>query len=143
MSRQVNHENLTTQDEVRRGSDKSFGLVFAFVFALLGLWLLLSAQRIQLWPFVICILLVLVSFTRPQILAPFNKLWFLFGRLLHSFVSPIIMGLIFYTTVTPTGLLMRVLGKCPIPLKFDPEAKSYWIKREPPGPKPESMTQQF
>ena len=143
MSRQVNHENLTTQDEVRRGSDKSFGLVFSFVFALLGLWLLLSAQRIQLWPFVICILLVLVSFTRPQILAPFNKLWFLFGRLLHSFVSPIIMGLIFYTTVTPTGLLMRVLGKCPIPLKFDPEAKSYWIKREPPGPKPESMTQQF
>ena len=118
MSRQVNHENLTTQDEVRRGSDKSFGLVFAFVFALLGLWLLLSAQRIQLWPFAISILLVLVSFTRPQILAPFNKLWFLFGRLLHSFVSPIIMGLIFYTTVTPIGLIMRVLGKRPIPLKF-------------------------
>ena len=143
MSRQVNHENLTTQDEVRRGSDKSFGLVFAFVFALLGLWPLLSAQRIQLWPFVICILLVLVSFTRPQILAPFNKLWFLFGRLLHSFVSPIIMGLIFYTTVTPIGLIMRVLGKRPIPLKFNPETKSYWIKRDPPGPEPESMTQQF
>jgi hypothetical protein len=143
MSRQVNHENLTTQDEVRRGSDKSFGLVFSFVFALLGLWLLLSAQRIQLWPFVICILLVLVSFTRPQILAPFNKLWFLFGRLLHSFVSPIIMGLIFYTTVTPIGLIMRVLGKRPIPLKFNPETKSYWIKRDPPGPEPESMTQQF
>ena len=143
MSRQVNHENLTTQGEVRRGSDKSFGLVFSFVFALLGLWLLLSAQRIQLWPFVICILLVLVSFTRPQILAPFNKLWFLFGRLLHSFVSPIIMGLIFYTTVTPIGLIMRVLGKRPIPLKFNPETKSYWIKRDPPGPEPESMTQQF
>ena len=143
MSRQVNHENLTTQVEVRRGSDKSFGLVFAFVFALLGLWLLLTAQRIQLWPFAISILLLLVSFTRPQILAPFNKLWFLFGRLLHSFVSPIIMGLIFYTTVTPIGLIMRVLGKRPIPLKFNPETKSYWIKRDPPGPEPESMTQQF
>ena len=143
MSRQVNHENLTTQGEVRRGSDKSFGLVFSFVFALLGLWLLLSAQGIQLWPFAICILLVLASFTRPQILAPFNKLWFLLGRLLHSFVSPIIMGLIFYTTVTPIGLIMRVLGKRPIPLEFNPETKSYWIKREPPGPEPESMTQQF
>ena len=143
MSRQDIHENLTKQDEVKRGSDKSFGLIFAVVFALLGFWLLLSAQRIQLWPFAICILLVLVSFTRPQILAPFNKLWFRFGRLLHSFVSPIIMGLIFYTTVTPIGLIMRLLGKRPIPLKFNPEAKSYWIKREPPGPEPDSMTQQF
>jgi hypothetical protein len=143
MSRQDIHENLTKQDEVKRGSDKSFGLIFAFVFSLLGFWLLLSAQRIQFWPFAICTLLVLVSFTLPQILAPFNKLWFLFGRLLHSFVSPIIMGLIFYTTVTPIGLIMRVLGKRPIPLKFNPETKSYWIKREPPGPEPESMTQQF
>ena len=143
MVRQDSHENLTTKDEVKSGSDKSFGLVFGVVFAVIGLWPLLYTQPIRFWALVVCVLLVLISCARPKILAPFNRLWFLFGRLLHKIVNPIIMGLIFYTTVTPTGLILRLLGKRPIPVKFDPDVESYWIKREPPGPTPESMSQQF
>lgn len=143
MARQVMHENLNKKDAVESGSDKSFGLVFAIFFAVIGLWPLLSAQPMRLWALAVCVLLMLISYTRPQILAPFNRLWFLFGRLLHKIVNPIVMGLIFYTTVTPIGLIMRLLGKRPIPVKFDPDIQSYWIKREPPGPTPESMHQQF
>lgn len=143
MSRQDSHENLARKDDVKSGSNKSFGLVFAVVFSLIGLWPLLNDQPIRLWALGACGALVLISFTVPQILAPFNRVWFLFGLLLHKIVSPIIMGLLFYTTVTPIGLIMRMLGKRPLPLEFDPEAKSYWIEREPPGPEPETMTRQF
>ena len=143
MVQQDSHENLTTKDEVKSGSDKSFGLVFGVVFAVIGLRPLLNVQPIRFWALVVSVLLVLLSYALPQILAPFNRLWFLFGRLLHKIVNPIVMGLIFYTTVTPIGLILRLLGKRPIPVKFDPDIESYWIKREPPGPTPESMSQQF
>jgi predicted membrane metal-binding protein len=143
MSQQDLHENLKWTDDVKSGSNKSFGLVFAVVFALIGLWPLLSDQPARLWALGATIALVLISFFLPQTLAPFNRVWFLFGLLLHKIVSPIIMALLFYTTVTPIGLIMRLLGKRPLPLEFDPEAKSYWIEREPPGPEPETMTRQF
>lgn len=143
MVQQGIHENLAKKDEVKSGSDKSFGLVFAVFFSVIGLWPLLSAEPVRLWSLILCVVLVLISYARPQILAPFNRLWFLFGRLLHRIVNPIFMGLIFYTTVTPIGLILRLLGKRPIPVNFDPDIQSYWIKREPPGPTPESMSQQF
>jgi len=72
-----------------------------------------------------------------------NKLWFHFGLLLHKIVSPLVMGLLFFVTVTPIGLLMRTLGKTPLKLEFDKDADSYWILRDPPGPAPDTMKRQF
>ncbi len=66
-----------------------------------------------------------------------------FGLLLHRVVNPLTMGVIFFFTVTPIALMFRILGKDPLRLKLDPEAKSYWIYRDPPGPRPDSMKQQF
>ncbi|MBT3916404.1 MAG: hypothetical protein HN731_04795 [Rhodospirillaceae bacterium] len=143
MTRLDSHENLSRKDNVKSGSNKYFGLVFAVVFTVVGLWPLLSDQSPRLWSLGIALALVIISFATPQLLKPFNRVWFLFGLLLHKIVSPIIMGLIFYTTVTPIALIMRLLGKRPLPLEFDPKADSYWIHREPPGPEPETMTRQF
>ena len=143
MAQQISHEKLDQKSDVKSGSDKSFGLVFSVVFALIGLWPLMTSQPIRLWAIGISFILILVAFAMPKILKPLNRLWFLFGLLLHKIVSPVIMALIFYTTVTPIGLIMRVLGKCPIPLSFDPDASSYWIERDPPGPEPKTMPRQF
>lgn len=143
MSHQDSHENLTRKDDVKSGSDKSFGLVFAVVFALIAVWPLLNDQPVRLWALGVSAALVLISFIAPKILAPFNRIWFLFGLLLHKIVSPIVMALLFFTTVTPIALIMRALGKRPLPLEFDAAAKSYWILRDPPGPEPETMTRQF
>ncbi len=79
----------------------------------------------------------------PSLLAPLNRVWTKFGLLLHKVVSPIVLGVMFYLVITPTGLLMRLFGKDPLRLKFDGTAKSYWIPREPPGPKPDSIKDQF
>ena len=79
----------------------------------------------------------------PSALRPLNWLWFNFGLLLHSVVNPIVMGLLFYATVWPTGIVMRALGKDLLRLRREPEGTSYWIPRQPPGPEPTTMKDQF
>ena len=137
------HEDLIRSDKVESGSNRSFGIVFAVVFLIVGLWPLIDGGLLRWWAVIFTAVLAVVALAAPQLLAPFNRLWFLFGLLLHKIVSPIIMALIFFTTVTPIALIMRALGKRPLPLEFDPEAESYWIERDPPGPEPETMTRQF
>jgi len=80
---------------------------------------------------------------RPSVLNPLNRIWLKFGLLLHSVVNPVVMALLFYGTVLPTGLVMRMLGKDLLRLKRQPDAKSYWIVRQPAGPSPETMRDQF
>ncbi|TAN58336.1 MAG: hypothetical protein EPN26_01610 [Rhodospirillales bacterium] len=137
------HEDFRAKQEVKQGSDKAFGLVFAGFFALIGLWPLIHAEAPRLWALVLAALFLAVSYVRPELLKPLNRLWFLFGLLLHKVVSPLVMGLVFFLTVAPTGLIMRALGKDPLRLKRDPKASSYWILREPHGPEAGSMTRQF
>ena len=84
-----------------------------------------------------------VAFVRPAWLAPLNRVWFKFGLLLQRVVNPLVMAVIYFAVVTPTGLIMRALGKDPLHLRYDPDARSYWIPRDPPGPERESMKNQF
>jgi len=124
MSRQDPHEYLTRRGGIKSGSNKSFGLVFTVVFALIGLWPILNDKPVRFWALGTGVVLLLISFAVPQFLAPFNRLWFLIGLTLHKIVSPVVMGFLFYATVTPIGLIMRTLGKRPLRLKFDPEAET-------------------
>ncbi|WP_052589023.1 SxtJ family membrane protein [Magnetospirillum gryphiswaldense] len=128
---------------VQMGSERSFGIVFAVVFALIGLWPLKAGGDMRLWALGLAALFLVVAFVAPKLLKPLNLLWFKFGLLLHKIMTPLIMGLLFFLTVTPVGMLMRATGKDPMRLKRDPDAASYWIDRDPPGPKPASMKNQF
>jgi hypothetical protein len=76
-------------------------------------------------------------------LNPLNRLWLKFGLLLYKIVNPIVLGLLFFATIAPIGLIMRLTGKDFLRLKLDREAKSYWIERAPPGPSPQSMRNQY
>ncbi len=137
------HEQFSRGDEVKAGSERAFGLVFAAVFALIGLWPLFSAGGVRVWALIVAALFAAAAFLAPGALKPLNRAWFLFGMLLHKIVNPLVMALLFFTTVTPTALVMRLAGKDPLRLKFDRAAKSYWIERAPPGPEPDSMRRQF
>jgi hypothetical protein len=79
----------------------------------------------------------------PRLLTPLNRLWTRFGLVLHAVVTPVVMGLLFYLTVVPIGIVMRLAGKDLLALRYDPGAKSYWIERRPPGPAPDTMPRQF
>ena len=137
------HERLAGDEPAKGGSDRGFGGVFAIVFVAVGLFPLLNGGPPRAWALGIAAVFLAVALVRPSLLAPLNRVWFKFGLLLQRVVNPLVMALIYFAVVTPTGLVMRALGKDPLRLKHDPDARSYWIHRGPPGPERESMQNQF
>ena len=123
-----------------QSSEKSFGVVFSIVFLIVALYPLINSEGLRIWALVVSIIFFLLAFLAPKILVLPNKLWFKFGLLIGSIVAPIVITLIYFVTVVPTGLIMRLLGKDLLKQKLDNNAKSYWVKRsEPMG----SMKNQF
>jgi len=137
------HETFTRDEAVKGSSDRSFGIVFTILFVVIGLWPLWSDGDVRNWSLILAAFILAVALIRPALLAAFNRAWMKFGLLLHKITNPIIMGLIFFLAVTPTALIMRAMGKDPLRRKFDQSAPSYWIDRDPPGPEPDTMKQQF
>jgi hypothetical protein len=140
---QATHEAFSRDEVIVAGSDRSFGLVMAAAFAILTSLNAWHDGRVWPWTAGAAALFLAAALLRPALLNPLNRLWLKFGLLLHRVVNPIVMGLLFYGTVWPTGLVMRALGKDLLRLKRQPEADSYWIVRAPPGPAPETMKDQF
>ena len=126
-------------DEIKISSNRSFGVVFFIVFLLIGLYPLINQGEIRVWSLIIAIIFLSLGLVKSQILTPLNKIWFKFGILLGSFVSPIIMGIIFFLVVTPIGIIMRLIGKDVLNLKYNNKS-SYWIEKA--GPK-SKMKNQF
>lgn len=145
-SKNNSHEDFSREDDVQVGSERSFGFVFAAVFAIIAVAKAVFGTGMLAWIYFWVAgsaAFLIIALTIPRILRPLNIVWFKFGLLLNSIVSPIVMGLLFFVTVTPIGLLMRLFGKRPLNLKFEPEAESYWIHRTPPGPEAGSFKNQF
>ena len=124
-------------------SDRSFGFVFAVVFALIAGWPLWHAEPPRWWAAGIAAAFTLAALARPGILHPLNRAWLALGRLLHLVVSPLVMGAIFFLCVTPIGWIMRLRGKDVLSLARRSDLSSYWIAREPPKPQSQSMKNQF
>lgn len=124
-------------------SNLSFGLVFAIFFMLVALWPLLHGDSPRRWAVALSGAFAIAALTVPAALLPLNRLWLRFGQVMHTIVSPIALGILFYGVVTPTGLIRRLMGKDPLRLKVDRSGKSYWVIRTPPGPRAESFKNQF
>jgi hypothetical protein len=125
------------------GSERNFGIVFAVVFAIIGIAPVYHGGALRWWAIGLGAAFVTCAFVARWLLRPLNRLWFKIGLLLHHVVNPIIMGALYFGTVVPMGLLLRALNKDLLRLKFDKAAASYWILRDPPAPPPGGMTKQF
>jgi hypothetical protein len=138
---------MTTESQahadIEVGSARSFAIVFCVVFALIGLLPLLGGGAVRVWALGISGVFLFFVFFFTSLLQPLNVLWFKFGMLLSRIVNPLVMLLIYALAIVPFGVAARMFGKDLLKLKLDPNAKSYWIDREPPGPTPESIEQQF
>jgi len=126
-------------DDIKIGSNRSFGIVFFVVFLLISLYPLLNEENIRIWSLIISFIFLLLGIFNSKVLSPLNKVWFKFGILLGKVISPIVMGLVFFLVVTPTGILMKIFRKDLLNLKFN-NNKSYWIDKK--GPK-SKMKNQF
>ena len=126
-------------DEIKISSNRSFGIVFFIVFLLIALYPLLKGNDLRIWSLIISFIFLALGLINSRILTPLNRLWFKFGLLLGKFISPIIMGIIFFIVVTPIGIIMRLLKKDLLNLKYN-KKETYWIDKS--GPK-SKMKNQF
>ena len=115
-------------EKIKISSNKSFGIVFFIVFFIISIFPLFKDGNIRIWSLIVAIIFLILGLVNSKILTPFNKIWFRFGILLGNFVSPIVMSVVFFAIVTPTSLIMRVLGKNLLNLNKS-DKKTYWIER--------------
>jgi len=137
------HEDFSREEHVKAGSDRGFGFVFAGFFVLLSGLSWWRGHTAWHWALPLAAAFLVVALAYPKALSPLNKLWLKLGLLLYKVVNPIVLGLLFFLTITPIGLVMRLAGKDFLNLRIDPNSKSYWIERRPPGPPPQTMRNQF
>jgi hypothetical protein len=117
-----------SKNKIKISSNKNFGVVFFIFFFIISIYPLYKEEEIRIWAIIIAIIFLNLGLFNSSILSPLNKLWFKFGIFLGNFISPIVMGIVFFAVVTPTSLIMRILGRNLLGLKKD-NKKSYWIDR--------------
>ena len=127
------------ENTIKIGSNRSFGIVFFVVFLIISLFPIIKGNDIRIWSLLVSLTFLILGLINSNVLSPLNKLWFKFGLLLGSFISPIVMGFVFFLVVTPIGLFMRLIGKDLLNLNKK-NVKSYWIDKT--GPK-SKMKNQF
>ena len=110
-------------------SNRSFGILFCIVFALISVWPIINGGTPRLWPIPFSIIFLVLGLLNSKILNPLNFAWVKFGEILGRIIAPIVMGIVYFLIITPIGLFMRLIGKDLLGIKFS-ENKSYWIKRE-------------
>jgi hypothetical protein len=115
---------------IKVSTNRSFGIVFFLFFFIISIFPLFKDEGIRIWAVILAIIFLILGLLNSSTLSPLNKIWFKFGILLGNFISPIVMGLIFFTVVTPTALIMKALGKDLLNLKKN-NKKSYWIEKSP------------
>ncbi len=136
------HENLDRRPQVKGSSDRSFGLVWSVVLALVALFPLIRGNPVRWWALGTSAAFLAAALLAPRLLHPFNLIWMRIGLLLHKVTNPVILGILFFVFFTPFGFLLRMFGKKLIPLGPD-SSPSYWLRRDPPGPAPDSFPNQF
>ena len=123
---------MLKNQKIKIGTNRNFGIAFFIVFLIIAFWPLLNSNEINYWSLAISITFLILGLANSKILTPLNKIWFKFGILLGNVIAPIVMGIIFFLIVTPTSIIMKILGKDLLNLKKN-NNNSYWIKKT--GPK--------
>jgi|TARA_B110000438_G_scaffold231423_1_gene226760 hypothetical protein len=110
-------------------SNRNFGIVFFIVFLIVSFWPLLNDGNIRFWSLIVSIVFLILGVTNSKLLTPLNKIWFHFGILLGKFISPIVMGIVFFLVITPISILLKLFNKDILNIKKKQNTKSYWIKK--------------
>ena len=120
------------KSKIKVSSNRSFGLVFFIVFIIIALWPLTSEDSIRIWSIILSLIFSILGLINSKLLTPLNQLWFKFGITLGAIVAPVVMGIVFFLVVTPTSLILNIMGKDLLNKKYDKKKKTYWIKRNTP-----------
>jgi saxitoxin biosynthesis operon SxtJ-like protein len=137
------HENLERHTPLEVGSPRSFGLVFAAVSLVVAVLPIVRGNPVRIWAGVVAGLFLGVALIAPALLQPLNRAWMRFGETVGRIVALGVMALIFFVVITPMGAWLRITRRDLLRLRREPAARTYWIERNPAGPAPETMVNQF
>ena len=115
--------------DIKLGSNRSFGIVFFVVFFIISIYPLIDDNPIRLWSLILSLIFLILGLINSKILTPLNIIWMKFGMYLGIFISPIVMGIVFFLVVTPIGIIMKILRKDLLNLRMNKE-NSYWIEKD-------------
>lgn len=125
-------------------SNRKFGTLFFLVFAIIGFWpVLFGNSQPRIWSLAVAATFLTFTVVAPDFLEPLNKIWMQFAEVLHNVASPVVLGVVYFGVITPIAVLMRLRGKDILQLRKHNDIPSYWIHRQPPGPKPDTLIRQF
>jgi len=122
-------QDIKSHHNIEASNERSFGMVFSVFFGILSIYPIINGKNINLVFLTISFIMLIITFIRPNLLYFPNKIWFKFGILLGNVVSPLVMGIIFFLTVTPTGIIMKLIRKDLLKKKLDIKEKTYWNKK--------------
>ena len=117
------------QEKIKLPSNRNFGIVFSIVFLIIAIWPIFNQNEIRIWSIIISLIFLILGLINSKFLSPLNKAWFKFGLILGSLIAPIVMGIVFFLVVTPTGLIMKALGKDLLGLKRN-KNNTYWLEKD-------------
>lgn len=143
MSTEPKPEVTQTDSTPKPLGNRPFGLIFAGIFLIIAAWPLMFGGGFREWAGIVAAAFTATALIIPAALAPLNRAWARFGQIMHKITNPLLMGLVFFVTVVPTGLILKLLGKDPLRRKLDEQADSYWIKRDTHAITKESFDNQF
>ena len=115
--------------DIKLGSNRSFGIVFFVVFFIISIYPIINDNPIRLWSLILSLIFLILGLINSKILTPLNIIWMKFGMYLGIFISPIVMGIVFFLVVTPIGIIMKILRKDLLNLRMNKE-NSYWIEKD-------------
>ena len=119
-------------NKIKISSNRNFGLVFFIVFLIVSTWPLTNEEPVRIWSAIISLAFLILGLMNSKLLTPLNKLWFKFGMILGAIVAPVVMGVVFFLVITPTGFFMKIIGKDLLKKRYDKKKETYWIKRDKP-----------
>ena len=117
------------QEKIKLPSNRNFGIVFSIVFLIIAIWPILNQNEIRIWSMMISFIFLILGLINSKFLSPLNKAWFKFGLILGSVIAPVVMGIVYFLVVTPTGLIMKALGKDILGLKRN-KNNTYWLEKD-------------
>ena len=117
------------QEKIKLPSNRNFGIVFSIVFLIIAIWPILNQNEIRIWSMIISLIFLILGLINSKFLSPLNKAWFKFGLILGSIIAPVVMGVVYFLVVTPTGLIMKALGKDILGLKRN-KNNTYWLEKD-------------
>ena len=119
-------KNIKKNDKFE--NNKSFGILFFIVFILVSVWPLKNGEDLRIWSLLISLVFLFLGLINSKILTPLKSVWIQFGYFLGNIISPVVMGIIYFLVLTPTGLIMRLLGKDILKLNKN-KLNTYWEKK--------------